>query len=160
MGSPWGSISNLSKVFCEWLLGIRSRSPFTCNVYGPDLPGKCSSNPSWKEQVDAAGSVEHQPRERQYDHIKQGLLERGDSTELAEEIAARTVNKERARAGRGTPGQPDLPGRYLVGATRRPPLAPGPGRLTRDQLYEEARRRGIRGRSRMSKDELEQALDH
>ena len=99
-------------------------------------------------------------RERQYDHIKQGLLERGDSTELAEEIAARTVNKERARAGESR--QASRTSLDDISSGRRGGLRShrGRGGRTRDQLYEEARRRGIRGRSRMSKEQLERAVDH
>jgi hypothetical protein len=99
-------------------------------------------------------------RERQYDHIKQGLLERGDSEDLAEEIAARTVNKERARAGEAR--QASRTSIDDISSGRRGGLRShqGPGGRTRDQLYEEARRRGIRGRSRMTKAQLESAVDH
>jgi hypothetical protein len=98
-------------------------------------------------------------RERQYDHIKEGLLERGDSEDLAEEIAARTVNKERARAGEAQ--EPNRASVADISSGRRGGLRShrGPGGRTRDQLYEEARRRGIKGRSRMSKAQLEQAVD-
>lgn len=98
-------------------------------------------------------------RERQYDHIKEGLLERGDPEDLAEEIAARTVNKERARSGeakqRCSVSTDDVsPGRRGGLRSRR-----GSGGRTRDQLYEEARRRDIRGRSKMSKAQLQEAVD-
>jgi len=98
-------------------------------------------------------------RERQYDHIKEGLLNRGDSEELAEEIAARTVNKERARAGESKTAS--RTSTADVSSGRRGGLRShlGPGGRTRDQLYEEARRRGIRGRSTMSKAELERAVN-
>jgi len=98
-------------------------------------------------------------RERQYDHIKQGLLERGDPEDLAEEISARTVNKERARAGEarelGRTSTDD------ISSGRRGGLRShrGPGARTREQLYEEARRRGIKGRSSMTKAQLESAVD-
>lgn len=98
-------------------------------------------------------------RERQYDHIREGLLERGDSEKLAEEIAARTVNKERARTGeaksRSKASISD------ISSGRRGGLRShrGPGGRTRDQLYEEARRRGVRGRSKMSKAQLKEAVD-
>jgi plasmid stabilization system protein ParE len=99
-------------------------------------------------------------RERQYDHIKQGLLERGDSEDLAEEIAARTVNKERARAGEARQASrssiEDNPSGRRGGLRSHH----GPGGRTRDQLYEEARRRGIKGRSRMTKAQLESAVEH
>ena len=98
-------------------------------------------------------------RERQYDHIKEGLLERGDSEDKAEEIAARTVNKERARA-RETQ-QASRTSTEDLSSGRRGGLRShhGPGGRTRDQLYEEARRRGVKGRSKMSKADLEKAVD-
>ena len=100
-----------------------------------------------------------QKRERQYDHIKEGLLDRGDSEDEAEEIAARTVNKERARAGEsGTASRASV---QDISSGRRGGLRShkGSGGRTRDQLYEEARRRNIKGRSSMSKAELERAVD-
>lgn len=98
-------------------------------------------------------------RERQYDHIKTGLLDRGDSEDLAEEIAARTVNKERARAGESK--ESSRTSTSDISSGRRGGLRShrGPGGRTRDQLYEEARRRGIQGRSQMTKAELERAVD-
>src|SRR5580693_7763392 len=98
-------------------------------------------------------------RERQYNHIKEGILERGDSEEEAEEIAARTVNKERARAGESQ--QSSRTSLEDISSGRRGGLRShrGPGGRTRDQLYEEARRRGVKGRSTMSKADLEKAVD-
>ena len=101
----------------------------------------------------------NQKRERQYEHIKEGLRERGEPENLAEEIAARTVNKERARAG-----EADEASRTSIediSSGRRGGLHShkGPGGRTYDQLYEEAKDRGIPGRSRMTKAQLEQALD-
>jgi hypothetical protein len=98
-------------------------------------------------------------RARQYEHIKAGLKERGDSEELAEEIAARTVNKERARAGEAR--RSSTTSTEDISSGRRGGLRShrGPGGRTRDQLYEEARRKGIEGRSKMSKAELERAVD-
>ena len=98
-------------------------------------------------------------RERQYDHIKEGLLEHGDSEDKAEEIAARTVNKERARAGETR--QASRTSTEDISSGRRGGLRShrGPGGRTRDQLYEEARRRGVKGRSKMSKADLEKAVD-
>jgi hypothetical protein len=98
-------------------------------------------------------------RERQYDHIKEGLMDRGDSEDLAQEIAARTVNKERARSGEAkTSSRTSVED---ISSGRRGGLRShkGPGGRTRDQLYEEARRRGITGRSKMSKAQLERAVD-
>ena len=98
-------------------------------------------------------------RERQYEHIKDGLKKGGKSEKLAEEIAARTVNKERAQHGEA---------KHASAATLRDMPAPkrggqrshrGEGGRTRDQLYEEAKRKGIAGRSTMSKAELERAVE-
>lgn len=98
-------------------------------------------------------------RERQYDHIKSGLEERGHSEDEAEEIAARTVNKERAR--RGEARTSSRLSTQDISSGRRGGLRShrGEGGRTRDQLYEEARRMNIRGRSRMNKAELERAVD-
>jgi plasmid stabilization system protein ParE len=97
-------------------------------------------------------------RERQYEHIKEGLEDRGDSESKAEEIAARTVNKERARAGESK--QASSTSTRDISSGRRGGLRShkGPGGRTRDQLYEEARRKGVKGRSNMSKAELEKAV--
>jgi hypothetical protein len=97
-------------------------------------------------------------RERQYEHIKSGLKRRGDSEELAEEVAARTVNKARARAGEAK--QPSKISTNDISSSRRGGLRShrGQGGRTRDQLYEEARRKGVPGRSKMSKGQLERAV--
>jgi plasmid stabilization system protein ParE len=98
-------------------------------------------------------------RERQYDHIKDGLRQRGESEDTAEEIAARTVNKERARNGEAR--ESSRTSTDDISSGRRGGLRShrGAGGRTRDQLYEEARRRGIKGRSTMSKAQLEHAVD-
>jgi plasmid stabilization system protein ParE len=97
-------------------------------------------------------------RERQYKHIKKGLEDRGDSEAEAEEIAARTVNKERARSGDSARSSRTTT--RDISSGRRGGLRShrGPGGRTRDQLYEEARRKGIKGRSNMNKSELEKAV--
>jgi hypothetical protein len=97
-------------------------------------------------------------RERQYEHIKDGLVGRGRSETVAEEIAARTVNKERARSGESKVAS--RTSTDDISSARRGGLRShhGASGRTRDQLYEEARRRGILGRSSMSKAELEKAL--
>jgi len=97
-------------------------------------------------------------RERQYEHIKEGLLERGESTDDAEEIAARTVNKERARHGEAE--EASRTSTEDISSGRRGGLRShkGAGGRTRDQLYEEARRKGVKGRSKMNKAELEKAV--
>ena len=97
-------------------------------------------------------------RERQYDHIKEGLTDRGRSRSQAEEIAARTVNKERARAGESETAS--RTSTEDISSGRRGGLRShsGSGGRTRDQLYAEARAQGVKGRSRMNKAELEQAV--
>jgi plasmid stabilization system protein ParE len=97
-------------------------------------------------------------RERQYEHIKAGLRQRGESEDTAEEIAARTVNKERARSGESK--RASRLSLTDISSGRRGGLRShrGSGGRTRDQLYEEARRRGIQGRSTMSKAQLERAV--
>ena len=97
-------------------------------------------------------------RERQYEHIKEGLEERGRSEDLAEEIAARTVNKERARAGeskaRSRSSVKDISSGRRGGLRSHE----GPGGRTKAQLYNEAKASGIEGRSTMNKAQLESAL--
>ncbi len=97
-------------------------------------------------------------RERQYEHIKDGLEDRGRSEDEAEEIAARTVNKERARADESE--QKSTSSTEDISSGRRGGLRShsGSGGRTRDQLYEEAKRKNIQGRSSMSKAELEKAV--
>jgi len=97
-------------------------------------------------------------RERQYEHIKEGELKRGASEKRATEIAARTVNKERARHGESRTSSRssthDVSSGHR-GGKRSHRGAAGP---TYDQLYNEARQRGVKGRSKMNKDELAHAL--
>jgi hypothetical protein len=99
-------------------------------------------------------------RARQYEHVKKGARQRGVSENRAEEIAARTVNKERARSGesrtRSRTSVRDLsPGRRGGLRSGRS----GPKGRTRDQLYNEAKKLGVEGRSRMSKAQLQRAVD-
>ena len=98
-------------------------------------------------------------RERQYQHIKGGLKARGDSDSEAEEIAARTVNKERARNGESK--TKSRSSTKDISSGRRGGLRShrGAGGRTRDQLYAEAKRKGIAGRSRMDRAQLERAVD-
>jgi hypothetical protein len=99
-------------------------------------------------------------RERQYEHIKQGLKERGTGEDKAEEIAARTVNKERARAGEAK--ESSRLSRTDISSGRRGGLRSGTNRpkgRTRDQLYEEAKDMNIQGRSKMTKEQLRRAVD-
>ena len=98
-------------------------------------------------------------RERQYEHIKEGLRERGRSEDTAEEIAARTVNKERARAGEAK--QSSRTSREDISSGRRGGLRSHRGSQgrTRDQLYEEAKGLDIAGRSSMNKQQLLRAVN-
>ena len=97
-------------------------------------------------------------RERQYEHIKEGLEERGRPDDEAEEIAARTVNKERARSGESR--QKSRTSVRDISSGRRGGLRShkGPGGRTKEQLYNEAKRKGIEGRSKMNKKQLERAV--
>ena len=97
-------------------------------------------------------------RERQYEHIKEGLVERGDSEGEAEEIAAGAVNKARARSGESRTASRTSVDDLSSGRRGGLRSHRGSGGRTRDQLYEEARRRNIRGRSSMTKAQLERAV--
>ena len=97
-------------------------------------------------------------RERQYQHIKESQQKRGTGSKRATEIAARTVNKERARSGESKSASrtsvQDMSSSRRGGKRSHS----GSGGPTRDQLYNEARQRGVKGRSAMSKSELAKAL--
>jgi hypothetical protein len=97
-------------------------------------------------------------RERQYEHIKQSAKKRGESTGRAEEIAARTVNKERARSGEtktaSRSSTQDMSSARRGGQRSHR----GAGGPTKAQLYAEARRRGVKGRSSMNKAQLARAV--
>ena len=97
-------------------------------------------------------------RERQYEHIKEGVLDRGEDEDTAEEIAARTVNKERARAGESK--EASRTSTHDISSGRRGGLRShkGAGGRTKAHLYEEAKRKGVEGRSKMNKAELEKAV--
>ena len=97
-------------------------------------------------------------RERQYQHIKAGLKKRGESEKKAEEIAARTVNKERARAGESK--EASRSSVKDISSSRRGGLRShkGPGGRTKAQLYNEAKEKNIDGRSKMNKAQLEKAV--
>jgi plasmid stabilization system protein ParE len=98
-------------------------------------------------------------RERQYQHIKECLEDRGRSEDVAEEIAARTVNKERARHGESKTASRSST--RDISSGRRGGLRSHSGAKGRtyEQLYNEARERGLKGRSKMSKRQLETALN-
>jgi hypothetical protein len=97
-------------------------------------------------------------RERQYEHVKEGLEQRGEPEDTAEEIAARTVNKERARAGEAK--QSSRTSTKDISSGRRGGLRShkGPGGRTKEQLYAEAKKKNIEGRSTMTKAALEKAV--
>ena len=99
-------------------------------------------------------------RERQYKHVKESVKEQGASEQKAEEIAARTVNKERARAGEAKTSS--RTSREDISSGRRGGLRSGMSRTkgrTKEQLYNEARSMGIDGRSHMNKAQLQRAVD-
>jgi len=99
-------------------------------------------------------------RARQYEHIKDSELEQGRSEKRAEEIAARTVNKERARSGESKSSS--RLSKTDMSSSRRGGLRSGTNRpkgRTYEQLYNEARRMGIEGRSSMNKAQLQRAVD-
>ena len=97
-------------------------------------------------------------RERQYEHIKAGLKERGRSEDTAEEIASRTVNKARARSGESK--QKSRTSTDDMSSSRRGGLRSHSGSKgrTKDQLYNEAKNKNIKGRSKMTKSQLEKAV--
>jgi hypothetical protein len=99
-------------------------------------------------------------RERQYEHIKDSAKEQGASTKRAKEIAARTVNKERARSGEAR--ESSRTSRRDMSSSRRGGQRSGTNRpkgRMKEQLYNEAKRMNIRGRSRMNKQQLQRAVD-
>ncbi len=98
-------------------------------------------------------------RERQYEHIKEGLEDRGRPERTAEEIAARTVNKERARAGESKTASRSSTKDMSSGRRGGLRSHSGPGGRTKEQLYGEARRMNVKGRSTMTKAELQRAVD-
>jgi len=97
-------------------------------------------------------------RERQYEHIKESLRDQGRTEGLAEEIAARTVNKERARSGESRQASRtsvrDISSSQRGGQRSHS----GSGGRTKEQLYQEARRKNVKGRSSMTKDQLARAV--
>ena len=106
------------------------------------------------------GVAKGSKRARQYEHIKESQLEQGSSESKAEEIAARTVNKERAQSGASRTASRSSTND--MSSSRRGGQRSGTNRpkgRTRDQLYNEARKLGIDGRSKMNKDQLERAID-
>ena len=104
--------------------------------------------------------VKSAKRERQYEHIKQSAREQGASTKRAKELAARTVNKERARSGEAE--QSSRSSRQDISSGRRGGLRSGtrrPKGQTKEQLYNQAKRLNIKGRSKMNKSQLLAAVN-
>ena len=107
------------------------------------------------------GVIKGSKRERQYEHIKESELDQGATLQRAEQIAARTVNKERARSGEAR--SRSRASTQDISSGRRGGLRsgrPGPRGRTRDQLYAEARKLGVPGRSQMNKAQLERAVEN
>ena len=98
-------------------------------------------------------------RERQYEHVKESQLDSGRSEKKAEEIAARTVNKERARSGESKTASRSSTNDISSGRRGGLRSGKGPGERTKEQLYNEAKRMNIEGRSSMNKAELKRAVD-
>ena len=98
-------------------------------------------------------------RERQYEHIKEAEKKQGRSTKRAKEIAAATVNKERARKGEAKSASPSSIRDISSGRRGGLRSGSGPGGRTKEQLYNEAKKMNIRGRSKMDKQQLQRAVD-
>ncbi|MGI8845403.1 MAG: plasmid stabilization protein [Thermoleophilaceae bacterium] len=98
-------------------------------------------------------------RDRQYEAVKESVKDQGKPEPLAEEIAARTVNKERARSGESRQASKSSTDDISSGRRGGKRSGTGGGGRTRDQLYNEAKQRGIDGRSKMSKAQLEKAVN-
>jgi hypothetical protein len=110
--------------------------------------------------VPPRGVAKSSKRGRQYEHIKQSEKRQGRSTKRAEEIAARTVNKERARSGESrSASRTSTSGSSASSRGGQRSGKPGPRGRTREQLYNEAKQLGVQGRSGMSKRELQRAVD-
>ena len=97
-------------------------------------------------------------RERQYEHIKEGLEDQGRSEDTAEEIAARTVNKERARAGESEQASRTSTKDISSGRRGGKRSHSGAKGRTKEQLYAEARKKNVHGRSSMNKAQLARAV--
>jgi hypothetical protein len=110
--------------------------------------------------VPPRGVKKSSKRGRQYEHIKEAEKKSGASTKRAEEIAARTVNKERARDGETkTSSRTSTRGKSASSRGGKRSGKPGPRGRTREQLYNEAREHGVEGRSKMNKAQLQRAVD-
>src|SRR4051794_16949090 len=122
--------------------------------------GRTDHRTAWRCRMPPRGVSKKSKRGHQYEHIKDSELERGVAEDRAEEIAARTVNKERARHGEAR--SRSRSSTRDISSGRRGGLRsgrPGPRGRTREQLYEEAQQLGVRGRSHMNKAQLQRAVD-
>jgi hypothetical protein len=110
--------------------------------------------------VPPRGIKKSSKRGRQYEHIKESEKKQGVSTKRAEEIASRTINKERARSGESkSSSRSSLRGQSAGSRGGKRSGTSGPRGRTREQLYNEAKKLGVEGRSRMSKGQLQRAVD-
>jgi hypothetical protein len=110
--------------------------------------------------VPPRGVKKQSRRGKQYEHIKDSERKQGRSTKRAEEIAARTVNKERARSGEAKAGSSSsTSGSSASSRGGKRSGKPGPRGRTREQLYNEAKKLGVDGRSGMNKSQLQRAVD-
>jgi hypothetical protein len=141
------------------VLGATKRGAFSAVPSGKHLKERRNIRITIGEEAPMPQEAWSAKRERQYRHIKKSLKGRGRSEDTAEEIAARTVNKERARSGEAK--ESSRLSRRDISSGRRGGLRShgGPRGRTRDQLYEEAKDLGIRGRSKMSKAQLLAAVN-
>jgi len=105
-----------------------------------------------------AGVKKGSKRARQYEHIKESLTDQGRSEDKAEEIAARTVNKEKARSGESKTASPSSKRGASASHRGGKQSGKGPAGRTREQLYNDAKKLGIEGRSKMSKAQLQRAV--
>lgn len=117
---------------------------------------RCRGGPGY--DADMPQQAWSKKRERQYEHVKEGLEDRGRSESTAAEIAARTVNKERARAGESR--QASRTSTEDISSGRRGGLRShsGSGGRTKAQLYQQAKDKNVKGRSSMTKAQLEKAV--
>jgi hypothetical protein len=112
------------------------------------------------KRVPPRGVKKASKRGKQYEHIKKAEKKQGASTKRAEEIAARTVNKERARSGESkSSSRSSTRGKSASARGGKRSGKPGPRGRTREQLYNEAKQLGVDGRSRMTKSQLQRAVD-
>src|SRR5581483_7209348 len=137
------------------------RATLSNSRFEPDAPGTCRATTSHEEvEMPPRGVKKGTKLARQYEHIKESERSQGRSEERAEKIAARTVNKERARSGEAKTSS--RLSKTDMSSSRRGGLRSGTNRAkgrTYEQLYNEARRMGIEGRSSMNKAQLQRAVD-